>query len=420
MSNFLAIATVTATLSQALQAAVGADVPGATVTTVRPDSAGGGIPTTGVNLYLYQVTPNGALRNADLPSRRADGQLLQRPQAALDLHYLLTFYGNEAQMEPQRLLGSAVRTLHARPVLTRQMIRDTVGNPTFTFLANSDLADAVEMVKFTPMALSLEELSKLWSVFFQTPYILSVAYQGTVVLIEGAATPQAALPVRARNLYGVPFRQPIIDQVMAQAGPDQPILADSTLVIRGKQLQGAVTRLRIAGVEVTPPEVSDAQISLPLPSLPMGTLRAGVQGIQVLHQIPMGTPPLPHRGFESNLAAFVLRPAISAVNVANVQGSGDAPRATDLTVQLTPTLGAAQRVIVLLNAMADEAPAAYTFTASARIADANAVTIPISGVRAGAYVVRVQVDGAESPLIVDTDPNSPTFNRFIGPQVTIP
>ena len=57
MSNFLAIATVTATLSQVLQVAVGVDVPGAAMTTVRPDSTGSGLPTTGVNLYLYQVTP---------------------------------------------------------------------------------------------------------------------------------------------------------------------------------------------------------------------------------------------------------------------------------------------------------------------------------------------------------------------------
>src|SRR5439155_18021587 len=127
------------------------------------------------------------------------------------------------------LLGSAVRTLHARPVLTRQMIRDTVSS--VAFLANSNLADAVELVKFTPIPLALEELSKLWSVFLQTPYVLSVAYQGTVVLIESEETPQAALPVRERNVYVVPFRQPVIEQVMAQAGPNQPITAGSTLII---------------------------------------------------------------------------------------------------------------------------------------------------------------------------------------------
>src|SRR5262245_41877221 len=201
MSNFLAIATVTATLSQVLQTAVGADVPGATVSTMRPDSTGSGIPTSGVNLYLYQVTPCASLRNADLPTRRYDGQLVQRPQAALDLHYLLTFYGDEAQLEPQRLLGSVVRTLHARPVLTRQQIQQTLAvEPFSTLLAGSNLATGVELVKFSPLPLSLEDLSKLWSVFFQTTYTLSVVYQGSVVLIESDDTPEASLPVQTRHL----------------------------------------------------------------------------------------------------------------------------------------------------------------------------------------------------------------------------
>src|SRR5215216_5475616 len=104
MSNFLSIATVTATLSQLIQAAIGTDVPGATVSTIRPDGNGGNnIPDIGVNLYLYQVTPNIAWRNADLPTRNSDGQAVQRPRAAIDLHYLLTFFGNEVQLEPQRL-----------------------------------------------------------------------------------------------------------------------------------------------------------------------------------------------------------------------------------------------------------------------------------------------------------------------------
>jgi len=416
MSNFLAIATVTATLRRILQAAVGKDVPGADVRAGRPESAGNGTPPTRVNIFLYQVTPNGTRRNADLPTRRADGQLVQRPQVALDLHYLLSFYGDEDKLEPQRLLGSVARSLHARPLLRRQMIQDTLTDPTFAFLANSNLADQVELVKFTPLPLSLEELSKLWSVFFQTPYTLSVTYQGTVVLIESEETPQAALPVRERNLYVMLFRQPAIEQVMSQAGPDQPIVVDSTLIILGKRLRGDVTQVRIGGVKVTPQEVTDTQISLQLssPPLPAGSLRAGVQGAQVVHKMLMGTPPVPHRGVESNVAAFVLHPTITAINVSNLQGSGSAPRSADLTVQVNPTIGKAQRVILLLNEVSSVAPAAYTFVAPPRTADTNSITIPISGVKAAEYFVRLQIDGAES--LLDLDPASPTF----GPTVTIP
>ncbi len=418
MSNFLAIATVTASLRRTLEATLNIDIPGAKVTTVRPDGSHSGVPTTGANLYLYQVTPNASLRNIDMPNRNSDGQLVQRPQVALDLHYLLTFYGDDSELKPQRLLGSAVRTLNSRPVLTRQMIKETIDDPTFNnFLKGSDLADALETVKFTPVPLSLEEISKLWSIFFQTPYRLSVAYTGTVVFIESEESPRSPLPVRGRNLYVVPFHQPVIEQVMSS--DDLPIVADSTLVIMGKKLRGDVTKVRINGIEVTPApgDISETQITVPLPS----GLQAGVQGLQVLHEMLMGTPPVPHKGVESNLVAFVLHPAITGtITISNLKGTGNAPRSADLTIKLKPTIGMEQCVVLLLNEISNGEAASYTFASESRTADMNTITIAISGVKAADYLVRVQVDGAESPLITDTDESSPTYNQYTDPKVKIP
>jgi len=439
MSNFLAIATVTATLSQTIRAAIVRDVPGATVTTVRPDGAGGGPPTTGVNLYLYQVTANAAWRNADLPTSSPNGKFVHRPQAALDLHYLLNFYGNEVQLEPQRLLGSVVRVLNARPVLTRQMIQDTLANPAFNFLGTSDLGKSIELVKFTPLPLTLEELSKLWSVFFQTPYTLSVAYQGTVVLIESEDEPQAALPVRKRDLYVVPFRQPIIEQVKSQVGADEPIVVDSTLVISGKRLRGDLTELRLGGFDWIPPpeDVSDTQIILRLstqlssPPHPTGLLRDGVQGVQVIHPIRIGTPPVPHRGVESNVAAFVLCPTIKKnpvtgeyeISILNLPINPDGTHSANVAVKLKPDVGYMQRVVLLLNEFnppPDRPSRAYSFEAAtlgpptSPPESTEEVTFSISGVRAGTYLARIQVDGAESPLGTDSG------GRYNSPQVTIP
>ena len=56
------------------------------------------------------------------------------------------------------------------------------------FLADADLADQVELVKLSPTPLSLEEMSKLWGVL-GTPYLLSLTYTATVVLIEADVTP---------------------------------------------------------------------------------------------------------------------------------------------------------------------------------------------------------------------------------------
>ena len=197
MSNHLAIATVTATLRDLLFGAVSVDVPGADVTMVRPDGAASGVPKTGVNIFLYQVTPSAAAINEDLPTRSQDGTLVRRPRVGLDLHYLLTFYGAEAQLIPQRLLGSSARVLHAKPVLTRPQVNLSVAAR--AFLTGSNLAADVELVKFTQLPLTLEELAKLWSVFFQTQYVLSVAYQGTVVLIETDDSFMTPLPVRLRT-----------------------------------------------------------------------------------------------------------------------------------------------------------------------------------------------------------------------------
>src|SRR5262249_58300981 len=97
---------------------------------------------------------------------------------------------------------------------------------------------------------------------------------------------------------------------LSQAGAGLPLVVGSTVVLRGRQLRGEVTRVGIGRAEVTPPTVSDTEITLPLtsPPIPAAALRAGVQGVQVIHQLLMGRPPAAHRGVSSNVAAFVLRP----------------------------------------------------------------------------------------------------------------
>jgi hypothetical protein len=426
MSNFLAVATVTATLCQLLTEAAEQAVAGTSATPGRPRDTVNGTSDPGINVYLYQAVPNAAWRNADLPTRRGGGALVRYPQTALDLHYVLSFYGNESQTEPQRLLGSAVSLLHARPALSPGQISAAVeavtGGDTAHYLAASDLAGQVETIKFTPLPLSLEELSKLWSVLFQAPYALSVTYRASVVLIEAEGTPQRALPVREPLIYSMPFRQPLIEEVLSGEGADRPITAGGTLAIRGRRLRGEVTQVRVAEALVTPAseDVLEKEISLPLtsPPFPAGSLRSGVQGVQVVHPVMMGIPPAPHRGIESNAAAFVLRPVVTDV---------DAPDATAVTVTLNPAAGKTQRVVLLLNE-ADPPPdrmaRAYSFKAprdngieAEDVDETTSITFPVSGVEPGDYLVRVQVDGAESPLETAPDPANPVY---VGPTVTIP
>ena len=199
MSNYLAIATATATLRDVLQEAAVQAVAGADVTIKRPEKAmADGTDKAGINIFLYQVATNAALNNSNEPIRNAGGQFLRRPQIALDLYYLLSFLGADGGLEPQRLLGSTMIALRTQPVLSRDAILEATQN--YSYLAQSDLFDQIESVRFTPFDLSLEQLSKLWSVFFQVPYVLSVAYVASVVLIEAEVTPILIKPVLVRDI----------------------------------------------------------------------------------------------------------------------------------------------------------------------------------------------------------------------------
>ena len=197
MSNSLAIATVTAALAQVVRSAIQGAVSGSDVIIGRPENPQAGDALPRVRLYLYQVAPNAALRNTDLPSRGSNGTLVKRPCAALELHYLFSFYGSETELQPQRMLGAVVRALHTYPFLSRQMVQSAISG--YSVLKGSNLHEAVEHVRFSPLNLSLEDQSKLWSVFFQTSHAVSVAYQASVVLIESDEAAQPALPVLKRG-----------------------------------------------------------------------------------------------------------------------------------------------------------------------------------------------------------------------------
>jgi hypothetical protein len=318
----------------------------------------------------------------------------------------------------------------------------------------------------------------MWSVFFQTQYALSMAYQATVVLIEAEETPRAPMPVLEREIFVVPFRHPAIERVRSEAGELKPIHVNSTIVIEGKQLRGEVTKLRIGGgVSDVLSNVTDTEIVFSLSSIqPAGSLRAGIQAVQIMQPMLMGRPLTEHVGVESNVAPLVLRPTISQITV---------PNSTTITVSLDPPLSKTQRVVLLLNDV-DNPSSGLTFVSDRRpgyqitdqvledlqsdgvpqpvldsltelkdkqferendFLDAvrnkigepeteahralllkyagpqavdPSITFPLSGVGAGDYFLRIQVDGAESVLDVNEDKNSPNYGQIVGPKVTIP
>lgn len=414
MSNFRAVATVTATLQRVLQSAIQTDVAGATVTTVRPgEGASANLPTTGINLFLYQVSQNAYRANDDLPTRRSGGDVMQRPTAALDLHYLMSFYGDDLKLEPQRLLGSAIAFLHSQPQLTRAQIQAAAADASKPFLAGSDLADQPDLVRFSPMSLTLDELSRLWSVFLQTHYVLSTTFKASAVLLERAIAAHPSLPTRELRLAAIPLRRPQIARIRAEAGEGAPITPGAAIVVEGTDLAGDTTRVEIDDAPLLVTAAEHARVTLPLPA----GLSAGLHKLLVRQGIDFGAPGGARPGFASNLAAFVVQPVITKtagqydIAIDNVQGTGAAPRSATIAIRVAPEVGPKQTATLeLLGAQG----VANTFLAAPRAGPASQLTFAAQGVTAGDYVFQLRIDGAASPLDIDAT------GAPVAPKRTIP
>jgi hypothetical protein len=426
MSGTLAIAAVSAVLKYLLlnsQSAfnVSGTVNNLRISAVPPDLVGDDNPN--INIFFYRATPNTGWSQRDLPSRDSRGERITNPFLALDLHYLITAHATQ-DFEGEVLLGYAMQVMHENPVLGRQAIRDALRPSTLTLpnplvnaettesllaaFAAADLAEQFEQIKITPYNMSSEDASNLWSAL-QTRYRPTAAYIISVALIRSRRPSRAAPPVRNYNVYALPFRQPVITDVLAEDGPGTPIVTGKKLVLRGQSLRGDDTRVLLAGAEVGRRDagagmtVGDREISLNFPA----SARPGIQSVQVKHYLDIGTPPGPHRGFESNVAAFVLQPQIRRQADGEYMIVALAPTDTEprrLRVTLDPSVGPAQRAEVLLNELnsPDTRPSrAYSFEASKREPDSaptDRLDFVINGVAGGRYLVRVRVDGAESPV----------------------
>jgi hypothetical protein len=424
LSNHLAVATVSAALGQVVQASAESAVGGVALRFGRPAAQTAGATERRVQVYLYQVTPNAALRNDDLPSRNAEGRLTHRPQAALELHYLLSFYGDDQQLEPDRMLGAVTRDMHARPLLTVQDIANAIAANS-PALVGSDLAAAVERVKFTPATLSLDEQSKLWSVLVQTPHALSLVYTASVVLIEALERETPALPVlrRGQEDRGVgavvgPF--PRLEEAWvgfvesADRRPRLPSLRaaplGSRIFINGSNLGGDAVMLRFKHpllpaqtIDIAPADRDGDQLRLTLPddTAAQSAWAAGLYS--VVASVTRGAA-----SSETPVWPLLLAPRISAIAPNPAASVGGA---VTLSITCRPQVLPDQTVTLLLTdrEVAAQPHAAATDTLDFVINPAPAVTDQL---------VWLRVDGAES-LPLRIDPVSGNFAFDDAQRVTI-
>lgn len=398
MSNSLVVAAVTTTIRHVLQRALEhaplAPDGGPTVTTRHPSKLDGTDLATecGINVYCFQVTPDAAGNAAALPTRRSDGSLIGRPFASLELHYLISCYGDDTTLEPQRLLGVAVGALTAAPIVPRALVRDAMKHYSshgqgvdLSFLREADLAEAVELVKLSPTTLSLEESSHLWGLF-DTPQLLSVTYLASVVEITSELSPRLAPPVLRREVSVRRTGAPRLDSVAVVGGA--AAVTGAELVLRGGGLQGPGARIRIGPAEVSPePGSSDTELRVTVTA----DVPAGVHSVQVTHQaaaVPGGSAPARVQA-TSNAVPLVVRPTVKAARTA-----------TSIVLTVAPPLWKGQRVTVLMSCHSGggpDTPSDLTFDmAPVELASTTEQKLPADAVPVGTWLVRVRVDGADS------------------------
>ena len=430
MSNALAIAGVTAVLKDLLDSglidhaindALGA---GVVVSAGAPDTVSLDDKTAPqLNLFLHQVTPNPAWRNAALPSRDSAGGRVSNPPLALDLHYLLTAYGR-ADLQAEVLLGYALQLLHENPVISREAIRralqpepvDGAILPTvYRSLRSVDLAEQVELLRITPAPMGGEEMSRLWSAL-QARYRPTAAFQVSVVLIESNKPARSPLPVLSRGgvepasgrergvsvFTGLVPPLPTLEAVIPAEG-HAVATSGSEVRVNGHHLDGADRHITLSiatqqlsrSLEIDGGNSNQIRFTMPsdLPAglyrLSMSLLRPEDDHARTTNQLPLALAPMP-----------VLPPS-EAVR------EGDT---VTLVIDVVPAVRPGQSVSLILG---DHEVSAEPVFAPSTTLTFKLHHAPEAGTT---HLVRLRVDGFETPIV----DRASTPMAYLDRRITLP
>jgi len=399
MSSSQAIAAVTSTLRNLISQRVSEEIGGGNVTARPPDKAReNGDRNNQINIFLYQTLPNASWRNRDLPTQVKPGEKAQ-PPLALNLYYLITAYGqDDDDISGHRLLGTAMQVLHDYTLLNPRNIDNA--------LDNSTLQHQFERIRITPITLSSEELSRLWS-SFQTPYRISTTYEVSVILIESHRPVKAALPVLKRGsedkgIRAQPNPIPPCPTLESLIPPNDQasVRLGEILTLRGHHLDSEDSQIDVLFshprlrqvITVEADSISATQVRVTL-SPNAGEWLVGFYTIAVQ---------LRQEGKQqnSNTLSFSLAPRIEF----------DSPVNANDTFKITcdPPVRPGQQVALFLGSRqflpqieADENPPMEPL---------NELEFNLTGIPLGAYWLRLRVDGIDS-LLVDRTTDPPTFDQ---------
>ena len=132
---------------------------------------------TRLTLFLYSVAPTSELRNEmEIPGNTIDDEPVSMP---VDLYYLMTTFSPLAEpsarnLDAQLLLGNAMRVFFENGILTGSALKGNLPRD--------------EELRLTLQPVTVEDLTRVWSVFPDTILQTSVSYLVTPVRLRSTTT----------------------------------------------------------------------------------------------------------------------------------------------------------------------------------------------------------------------------------------
>jgi Pvc16 N-terminal domain len=315
--------------------------------------------------------------------------------------------------------------LHETPILSRAQLRTVLGAPSpvdgailpsqFGTLSALDLADQIELIKISPIYMSTEELSKMWTAM-QARYRPTMAYLVTTVLIQATDSTKAAPPVLSQGKQdtgpvATAAPLPVISIVRPAASALLPAIRLGDDVLLGGTNFGtsgaASVQFQNARAELTqvvaPKSVTGTQIKAHIPNFAedndaLHSWAVGMYSVSLL----VSRPNLPD--YVSNAVPVALSPIIT------VSPQNTAAGNIDLTVTCNPRLLKSQESRTQL-VFRDQTFTPTVIDTPVDVKQPTTLKFKVPGVAAGQYLVRLRVDGVDSiPAVFQGTPPKLSFD----------
>jgi hypothetical protein len=146
------------------------------------------IPDDGLCLFLYKLSENPSLKNQDLVQEgHVNPVKLRNPPLALDLFYLIIPFGKSESR--QIILEKVMQLFHDYPILDKTLLSDDLVNS-----GNHELKILLDEI-------TIDDLNKIWSLFPNRPYRLSISYMITPLMIPSSIERAISRVVTKENEY---------------------------------------------------------------------------------------------------------------------------------------------------------------------------------------------------------------------------